>query len=84
MTTFETLRIDMYKLLIELDDDNHPLWDIWGAIKKAEIHMHKLEQVVEVARKLKPKQPSEVKIGEYLVEGWPELIIALRELDGEK
>jgi hypothetical protein len=40
-----------------------------------------LVEVVEAARKLKILQPSEVKLGEFLVEGWPDLILALRKLD---
>ncbi len=43
-----------------------------------------LRAVAEAARKLKPLQPSEVKLGEFLVEGWPDLILALRKLDEER
>jgi len=50
MTTFETLRMEMAKILIEDFDDDHPLWDIWWGINKAEAHMHRLAKVAEAAR----------------------------------
>lgn len=41
--------------------------------------VEKMLKVIERAKKLKPMQPSEVKLGAPLVQGYDELLVALEE-----
>lgn len=76
MNSYYRLRAWVYWVLLEKEPDDDRLM--------MALDIERVLDVVEAAKRLKVRQPSEIKLGEFLVDGWPDLIIALNDLKREK